>query len=289
MLKWILSPIISGVFVIGILYAIKLNENYYIKYNISESAPAKEWQKPFNGYNFQGWDLLLRNGRPDEFYKVYTIDKDSSLHFFRDMPLGGNCAGAKENQRCATHGIMVTNRKYSRFHLKFEYKWGKKLFNDFEDWQYDSGVFIHIKEKDIWPVGLQYQIRYDHLNNRNYSGEIRTVLGLQWYSSDGKVFDLPSDGGILHTLKSGWKGLGVRDDVPFHGLDNEWNQCEIIAMGNEYVIFKLNGQIVNIAVNLDAKAGPIAFEAETGEIFWRNIELKEFDHSVPMIEFIQGS
>ena len=289
MLKWILSPIISSVFVIGILYAIKLNEDYYIKHNISESASVKEWQRPFNGYNFEGWELLLRNGRSDELSKVYTIDKDGTLHFFRDMPLGGNCAGAKENQKCATHGIMVTDRKYSRFHLKFEYKWGKKLFNDFEDWQYDSGVFVHIQKKDIWPNGIQYQIRYDHLSNKNYSGELRSSSGFQWYSSDGKAFDLPSNGGILHKFRSGWKVLQVSEDAPFHGLDNQWNQCEIIAMGKEYVIFKLNGQIVNMAVNLDVKAGPIAFEAETGEIFWRNIEIKEFERTVPMIEFMERS
>lgn len=272
---------------IAFVSAYMLRNDYYLVERKSESASTNEWIPLFNGKDFDDWDLLLRNGHPEEISKVYTIDSDSSIHFFRDLSGGGDCNGPKLNQKCATHGIMVTKRDYSKYHLKFEYKWGKKLVNDFEDWQYDAGVFFHITDLKVFPAGLQYQVRYDHLNNINYSGEMRGQIGLQWYSSDGKSFSLPSNGGVIQPTTNGeWKVFEVAKDAIFHGLDNEWNQCEIIVMGKEYIIFKLNGEVVNMAVNLSVGKGPIAIEAETAEIFWRDIVIKEFEHSVPMVEFL---
>lgn len=269
--------------IIGFLSAYKLMNDYLVERK-SESASAYEWLPLFNGKDFNDWDLMLRDGLPEEVAKVYTIDKDSSIHFFRDIPNGHGMKTRKN----ATHGIMVTKRAYSKYHLKFEYKWGTKLVNDFELWQYDAGVFYHITQLKVFPAGVQYQVRYDHLNNINYSGELRSHSGLQWYSADEKSFSLPSNGGVLQPSNGKWKVVEAARDAVFHGLDNEWNKCEIIVMGDEYVIHKLNGEVVNMAVNLYVGEGPIALEAETGEIFWRNIVIKEFEHSVPMVEFFHN-
>jgi len=87
---------------------------------------------------------------------------------------------------------------------------------------------------------------------------------MQWYSSDGKTFKLPSEGGAPQPIRKGEHRAVF--DAPFHGLDDEWNQCDLIVMGNEYVLQKLNGKLVNMATDLGESKGPIAFEAETGEI-----------------------
>lgn len=271
------------ILIIGVICSYLLWYSCKPSIKISESTSTKKWESLFNGKDFKNWDLLLRDGRPEEISKVFTIDKDSSIHFYRDIPNG---QGA-EIRKNGTHGLMVTKRNYSKYHLKFEYKWGKKLVNDFAENQYDAGVYFHITELRFFPSGIQYQIRYDHVRNINYSGEIRSHIKAQWYSTDGNYFALPNLGGILSPISSdGWGVGGVSQKANAHGLDNEWNQCEIIVMGNEYVIFKLNGQVVNMVVNLNINEGPIALEAETGEIFWRNIEIKEFEHSVPMVEFL---
>lgn len=284
--KIVQRGLVMLIFAIGAIFfarVYKLRNDYYLVERKSESAIANQWIQLFNGKDFEDWDLLLRDGQPEEFFKVYTIDSDSSLHFFRDIPNG---YGAKTRKN-ATHGLMVTKRNYSKYHLKFEYKWGEKLVNNFEELEYDAGVYFHIRELKVFPGGLQYQIRYDHLNNINYSGEMRGDIALQWYSADGTSFSLPSNGGVLQPANDDkWRKYEVAEDVQFHGLDDKWNQCEIIVMGKEYVIFKLNGQVVNMGVNLIVGEGPIALEAETGEMFWRNIVIKEFEHSVPMVEFL---
>ena len=75
-------------------------------------------------------------------------------------------------------------------------------------------------------------------------------------------------------------------DAKYNGLNNKWNECEVIVMGNEYIIHKLNGQIVNLATNLSHSEGFIGLQAETAEVYYRNIKIKEFTESVPIQAFI---
>ncbi len=286
-----LKSFIICLFTAGLLSAgnPKIDQTNNTKIDLqSTSAENKNgemgFKQLFNGKDFTGWDLLLRDGTPEEIKKVYTIDEDGILHYFRDLPEG---SGSDEARKNAFHGVMATQKSFSMYHLKFEYKWGKKVFNNYKQYQYDAGVFYHISDLKIFPVGLQYQIRYDNVENINHSGDFWAPPGviMQWYSEDGKTFKLPSQGGIKQPTKKGEHLAAV--NAEFHGLDNEWNECELIVMGDKYVIQKLNGKVVNMATDLWRSEGPIAFEAETGEIFWRNIRIKEFEKAVPMKSFLQ--
>jgi hypothetical protein len=69
-------------------------------------------------------------------------------------------------------------------------------------------------------------------------------------------------------------------------LDGQWNFCEAIVMGNQYSIHKLNGEIVNLATGLTAKEGILGLQAETAEVFYRNIMIKELDKDIPIEDFL---
>ncbi len=282
----LISAVISSIFIIGMVSMNKYsnkNINNNNDSSISENEIEKGFEPLFNGKNFDDWTLLLRNGTPDEAKKVYTIDDDGTLHFYRDLPEG---SGNAEERRNAFHGVMATKKSYNKYHLKFEYKWGKKLVNNYDQYQYDAGVFYHILELKVFPVGLQYQVRYDHVKNKNHSGDfIASGVNMQWYSKDGETFKLPDQGGKEQPMRKGQHYAAI--NLSFNGLNNKWNECEIIVMGNEYAIHLLNGELANMATNLEPSDGPIAFEAETGEIFWRNIRVKEFKKIIPMNEFIK--
>ena len=71
-----------------------------------------------------------------------------------------------------------------------------------------------------------------------------------------------------------------------YNLNDKWNKCEVIVMGNNYTIHKLNGKIVNMATKLPFSEGIIGFQSETAEIFYKNIEIKEFDEIIPMEKFM---
>lgn len=239
------------------------------------------YQPLFNGKDFSEFKIMQRNATPDDAQLIYRYGKQGELHLFRDLPTG---TGVKTNKN-GTHGILYTKKSYSRYSLKFEYRWGRKIFNNHHEYQYDSGLIYHIKKLKIWPTALQYQIRYNHIENKNHTGDVvASGIPIKWSSKDGETFEFSSKGG-KPTKVSGTQHFAHKD-AEFHGLNGKWNTCEIIVMGDQWAIHKLNGKIVNVATQLGAAQGSIAFEAETAEIFWRNVKIKEFDEDLSIESFL---
>ena len=235
----------------------------------------------FNGENWDRWNLKLRNGDSEMAKKVYAIE-DGIVHVFKDFPDSLNL-NTGEN---GTHGLFFTKKKYDKYILRFEYKWGKKIANNFDQWQYDAGCYYHVYDDKIWPKGNEYQIRYNHIANKNHTGDFWAAgTTLDWYSGDGKTFLLPSEGGKKFEQKK--NELHGSGKAKYNALNDEWNECEIIVMGNKYVIHKLNGEIVNMATDLTVSEGVIGFQSETAEIYYRNIKIKEFKRIVPMRKFLK--
>lgn len=234
----------------------------------------------FNGKNWDGWHLKLRNGDAEMANKVYAIE-DGMVHVFKDMPDSLELNTGKNS----THGLFFTDKKYSKYIFKFEYKWGDKIANNFDQFQYDAGVYYHVFEDNIWPKGLEYQIRYNHLKNKNHTGDFwASHVKIEWHADENGAFLLPSAGGKIQPSKKGEHAALA--SATFHGLDDQWNQCEIIVMGNEYAIHKLNGKIVNMATKLSHGEGLIGLQSETAEIFYRNLMIKEFDEIPPINQFL---
>lgn len=236
----------------------------------------------FNGKNWDGWYLKLRSGDEEMAKKVYAIE-DGQVHVFNDEFPDAYKLDTGEND---THGLFYTNKKYSKYIFRFEYKWGKRIANNFNRWQYDAGCYYHVIDDKIWPTGIEYQVRYDHTKDRNHTGDLIRPGGTDylWYpSEDGKTFLHPDEGGKPTTVE-GWLHFAKPTDN-HNALNGGWNVCEIIVMGGEYAIHKLNGEVVNIATNLTPGEGIIGLQSETAEIFYRNIEIKEFDEIIPMEVF----
>ena len=228
--------------------------------------------------------------------KVFAIENET-IHVFNDEFPQEYKLNTGEND---THALFYTKKKYSKFILRFDYKWGTKIANNFKQWQYDAGVYYHVVKDEVWPTGIEYQLRYNHLTKRNHSGDLIRPQGTDYlWFPDGKVvkthkkfvtghgqsFLHPNDGGKA-TEVDGWLHFAT-DTENFNGLNDKWNQVEIIVMGEDYAIHKLNGDVVNMATNLKPSEGIIGFQAETAELFYRNIEIKEFTESVPMESFLK--
>jgi hypothetical protein len=239
----------------------------------------------FNGKNWDGWYLKTKGNDPETAKKLYAIE-DGVVHVFNNEFPDNYKLGTNEND---THGLFYTNKKYSKFILRFEYKWGTKIANNFKDWQYDAGCYYHVIDDKIWPTGFEYQIRYDHTKNQNHTGDIiqGNKTKYKWFpSADGTSFLSPELGGNAQEVK-GWMHF-ASTPKKFNALNGKWNKCEIIVMGNQYVIHKLNGEIINIATDLSVGEGVIGLQSETAEIFYRKIQIKEFDEIIPMEKFLKN-
>lgn len=264
-----------------ILEAISINE----KSTPSEILATSEegFKTIFNGKNLDGWYLKIRSGDKELAKKVFAIE-DGMIHVFGDSFPNEYKLNTGEND---THGLIYSEKTYSKYILRFEYKWGDRIANNFDKWQYDAGVYYHVINDKVWPIGIEYQIRYDHTKSRNHTGDLIRPRGsnYDWYcNEEDNTYLNPKDGGELYAKKH-WLHF-ASPTKNFNALNNKWNQCEIIVMGDQYAIHKLNGEIVNMAFNLEPGAGIFGFQSETAEIFYKNIRIKEFDEIIPASQFL---
>ncbi|WP_298365845.1 DUF1080 domain-containing protein [uncultured Lutibacter sp.] len=261
---------LTAILIVGVLFTSCTNE-----------TKNKGFVKLHNGKNWDGWYFKIRSGDDEMAKKVYSIENEM-VHVFNDQFPDSIKLNTGEND---THGLFYTKKKYSKFILKFEYKWGSKIANNFDKYQYDAGCYYHVFDDKIWPKGIEYQVRYNHVTNKNHTGDFWAGNLLQWYTAEGgNTFLHPNKGGILQPMKNG-EHLASKP-TNFNALNDKWNECEVIVMGNKYCIHKLNGEIVNMGVNLKVSEGVIGFQSETAEIFYRNIEIKEFDKELPIEDFL---
>ena len=75
---------------------------------------------------------------------------------------------------------------------------------------------------------------------------------------------MPKDGGVAKTYK---KWMYLAEDAEYNALNDKWN----IVMADQYAIHKLNGKVVNLLTNMSIGEGIIGLQAETAELFYRNI------------------
>lgn len=244
------------------------------------TTAERTFEPLFNGNDWEGWYLKIRSNDAEMAERVYAIE-DGVIHVFNDQfPAEFELEGGNN-----THGLFYTHRTFSRYILRFEYKWGTRIANNFSQYQYDAGLYYHVTNDRIWPTGVEYQIRYNHLTDTNHTGDFwGTGVKFDW-SFDAERRYLPvAQGGETDRRKGEHLGKRTRN---FHALDGEWNSCEVIVMGDRYAIHKLNGEVVNVATNLEVGAGKIGFQSETAEIFYRNIEICELDEELPIETFLQ--
>lgn len=234
----------------------------------------------FNEKNWDGWYLKIRSGDSLLAKKVFQIEK-GLIQVFKQVPEGSE----EGNGKNPTHGLFYTNKTYSKYILKFEYKWGKNKANNYNQFQYDAGVYYHVVKDNIWPTGIEYQVRYNDIKDKNHTGDIWGQKDYDWTANDNNEYASEADGGKPQPIKGG-EHL-AKSTKNFNGLNDKWNQCEIIVMGDQYAIHKLNGDIVNMLTNLPLVEGKIGFQSETGEIYYRNIKIKEFKYFVPAETFLK--
>jgi len=100
----------------------------------SESMQAKDTISLFNGRDFEGWHMYLKDADadPEDVWKV----RDGAIW----------CTGNPT-------GFIRTKKEYSDFKLVFEWRWPEKPGN--------SGVLLHMSgEEKIWPLCMEAQLMH---------------------------------------------------------------------------------------------------------------------------------
>jgi hypothetical protein len=259
------------------------------------AAPAKDsgWTPLFNGKDFSGF-YLIGNGRkknedPNHLFQIH----DGMVHMYKDAE-----AGTKQ-----PFGYFITEKEYSHYHLRFQYKWGTKKFIPKMNAQRDAGVLFHCIGNDgVWPKSVECQVQegdvgdiftvftrvtttadpattntVSMVSTNTNTGVVKTNQVSQPYFKDSAEGGVPLVQGVSTNIRRVHRGSNC--EVP------GWNTVEMIVRGDSatYLVNgKMNNRILHLEHMVDGKwvplsKGKILFQQEGAEVFYRNIEIKILD------------
>jgi hypothetical protein len=236
----------------------------------ADNAPG--WKPIFNGKNLRGWSVHYASKTPADAPPAASLFDvaNGEIHVYRDEAAGS----AQPN------AYIVTEADYKDYRLSLEYKWGEKKFAPRLEHVRDAGLLYHVYRAipSDWPASAEAQIQ------EGDTGDSWAVSARVSSFVDPKTgrYTLPENGGVPHTVGEFGDFKRTR-----HGRVNEypgWNTLEVIVRGDRATHI-VNG-VVNMRVS-DIKAwddgskswvkldhGKIALQAESAELFYRNIKVR---------------
>jgi hypothetical protein len=237
------------------------------------SLSADEGFKPiFDGKTLKGWKTAHSKGEGD--WGPFRIDgKEKAIHVYK-----GEKQGSEQESDC-----LYTEKEYSKFILRMEYKWLDKRYMPRVKADRDAGLLFHVHGdlQKVWPASMEMQIgetpaeRFD--GGRYHSGDL-FVIGKTLRCKTTKTKNVYDPKGPLVSSSHCPTRLGVEKPK------GEWNKMKIIVDGAKKATFILNGEVVHEIYDLEKKVdgkwvpldkGRIALQAEWAELMYRNIEIKE--------------
>jgi len=238
----------------------------------SASALEEDFVSLFDGKTLKGGKSAHSKGESD--WGPFSVnEKEKAIHVY-----AGCEAGSKQSSDC-----LNTEKQYSHFILKLDYKWLDKRFAPRTDWDRDAGLLFHVHGdlSRVWPYSVEMQIGEtpgDHTGKRRFHTGDLFVLGKHLRAQSHRTKGWWDPKGKLHTGRGGRTKLGVEKPK------GEWNSMEIQVHGSEKAVFILNGEVTYEVLNMEQKKdekfvpltkGHIGLQAEWAELLYRNIRIKE--------------
>lgn len=192
----------------------------------------------FNGKNLDGWHTFLTDKNADPV-KNFLIE-DSMLHVVgKDL------------------GYAITEKGYSNYHFKVDFKWGERRWGSRINEKRDAGVCYNIpmaEPDSIWPQSIECQIQ---------EGDVGDfwLLGFSTIKVKG-IQNKPANHTRMIKQKDAEKPFG------------EWNTVEIISYKGKCVHI-VNGVVVNAGEEASTPSGRILLQSEYAEVYYKNVKLRK--------------
>ena len=236
------------------------------------AADAAGWKPLFNGKDLKGWSVHYASKTPDDappatsYFKV----ENGVIHAYPSQAAGSEQPNA----------YIESDGDYKDYVLSLEYQWGEKKFAPRMNLVRDAGLIYHVQRTRPadWPAGSEAQIQEGDTGD---SWAVSSRLSSFVDPKTGK-YALPENGGVPVTVGNDGKFERTR-----HNKVNEypgWNTLEVIVRGDRTTHI-VNG-VINMRVHdirgwdtassswVKVDHGKIALQAESAEIFYRNIHLR---------------
>jgi hypothetical protein len=244
-----------------------------------------EFQPIFNGRDLSGWSPVLENATAGKDPQGMVSVRDGAIHMYQNVKAGD----------LVPFGVIVSDKSYSRYHLRFQYRWMGKKFSPRNNDIRDAGVIYHAYEfSKVWPKGIEDQVQEGDTGDLIWcdSNGVTWMRPAGQYAPEGQGQPglLPENGGILREIGFKYDYIGR---FPEYDNYEGWTNVDIIAQADEWATHKTNGRVrarlrdFKKPDGTPLKEGRITLQLEGAEIQYRNVEVKELSEPLkPSLEQI---
>lgn len=190
-------------------------------------------------------------------------------------------------------GYVATKVPYRDYHLRVEYRWGRKHPQD--KYVRNSGVLLHGVGPDgahngVWMTSIECQLAQGCegdlivIRGKDQDGQPfpATISSRTVKAADGKTRWSPDGQPTPYAGKQFWWSKHqpfFEELIDTRGKDDvasplgEWTAVECLCRGARITI-KINGETVNECDDAHPVEGRILLQAEGHEVFFRNLEIR---------------
>ena len=214
---------------------------------------------------------------------MITIE-DGAIHLYKHAAEGST----------VVMGYIATEQEYGDYHLRFQYRWGKKKFQPRYALKRDAGLYYHLTGPDaVWPRALQYQIQQTDVGDllALYGMELDTWIDPATRAAKEATYQDPGPG--RRAARARRQGHRLPEAAARRLRDRRLeHRSRSIARGDT-TVHRLNGQVVNQGRNIRFRPaepgarpapltrGRIALEIEAAEIEFRQVEIRRLEAGPP--------
>jgi len=242
--------------------------------------PAAGWKSLFNGKNLNGWSVHYASKTPADAPAPGSLFdvRNGEIHAYPTQVAGSEQPNA----------YLETNAEYRDYAVSLEYRWGEKKFAPRLGLVRDAGLLYHVhRERPAdWPASAEAQIQEGDVGD---SWAVSSQLSSFVDPKSGR-YALPENGGVPVVV--GHEGKFERTRHNKVNEYPEWNTLEVIVRGDR-ATHVVNG-VTNMRVYdikgwdgassswVKVEKGRLALQAESAEIFYRNIRIRPLTNADDM-------
>ncbi|MES1172889.1 MAG: DUF1080 domain-containing protein [Myxococcales bacterium] len=228
----------------------------------------------FNGTDLTGFNVYRQNAEkaPGTLLtgaQATAVFKPENgmIHVYADAP----------DQSTQVHYTLVTVKSYSKYNLYWEYKWGTKKFAPYTDltkYPRDAGVLWHLHGDitQLWPSSIEFQ------NKLGSTGDVFALYARCTSPGAPGNTAIFAEGGAP-VLVDGSNGFVQHGRSANFEVADGWTPL-ILQVNADSAVYTVNGHVVNrvskvtTANGAAVTSGPIAWQAEQAEVFYRNLRIE---------------
>jgi hypothetical protein len=240
-----------------------------------EATTPREVIRPLEQPNLGSFTTWLKKTGREDPERVFRLEKGVLRCGDEDM------------------GYVATKEAYQDYHLRVEYRWGRK--NSTDKFVRNSGVLLHGTGPDgsqagVWMTSLECQLAQGCegdlivISGKTAEGKAfpATITSNTSIAEDGKTRWNPEGKPTVYSGKQFWRSKHqpfFKELIDTRGRDDvasplgEWTSVECICQDARITI-KINGVTVNECYAANPSAGKILLQCERHEVFFRNLEIR---------------